>query len=63
MARLAFIIHFFVSTTLAGALVIAVLVIGWDSWKPIVAAGLIGYALGIPAALLVARSMMANGKS
>lgn len=63
MGRLAFIIHFFVSTTLAGIFIIAVLVAGWVTWKPIVAAGVIGYALGIPASVFIARAMMANGKS
>lgn len=63
MFRLAFIIHFFVSTTLAGSLIVAVLVMGMDTWKPIVAAGLIGYALGLPVAVAVAKSMMSNQKT
>lgn len=62
MARLAFIIHFFVSTTLAGTFVIAVLVMGWDTWKPIVAAGALGYTLGFPAAVLIAKAMIAGSQ-
>lgn len=63
MYRLAFIIHFFVSTTLAGSLVIAVLVMGLDTWKPIVAAAVLGYLAGFPVSVFVAKAMMSGTKT
>lgn len=63
MFRLAFIIHFFVSMTLAGSLVVAVLVMGLDTWKPIVGAGVIGYILGVPIAYMIAKAMVGDQKT
>lgn len=58
MLRLALMIYSFVGTTLAGSFVIAALVSGHDTLKPIVGAAALGFALAVPVALYVAREMM-----
>lgn len=42
-------------SSIAGAVVIAALSLGWVGWAPFIVAGLVGGVLGWPAAILNAR--------
>lgn len=61
MLRLAFILHLFIGSTLAGIGVIASLVLGYDTLTPILVAALIGFLISLPATWAVARALYANG--
>ena len=61
MFRLALILYSFIGTTLAGSLVIFVLVIGRDTLWPILTAAGVGVLLGLPVTWFVARAIMAHG--
>lgn len=58
MLRLASLLYSVIGTTLAGTFIIAALVAGLDTARPIVAAAALGFGLAIPATWLVARSIM-----
>jgi hypothetical protein len=54
MIRIAFVIFSMVATTLAGALVVASLTMGYNTWRPIVAAAALGLVLAFPVTWVVA---------
>lgn len=57
MLRLGFILHLFIGTTLAGSAVIAALVMGMDTLRPIVLAALLGFVAALPVTWLVTRKL------
>ncbi|MEM6577454.1 MAG: CTP synthetase [Pseudomonadota bacterium] len=50
-------LHIFIGSTLAGALVIAVLVMGSTTWLPMLIAALAGYVAAAPVSWVVARKI------
>ena len=58
MMRLASILFSLISTTLAGTAVIAVLVAGYDTLVPILAAAATGVVLALPVTWVVAKKMV-----
>ncbi|WP_338466963.1 hypothetical protein RXV95_15735 [Novosphingobium sp. ZN18A2] len=62
MARLSAILFAVVATSLMGVFVIAVLVIGMDTWKPVTLAAAAGFVLSIPVTWLVSRQILAATK-
>ncbi|MBY6091682.1 CTP synthetase [Maritimibacter alkaliphilus] len=58
MMRLASILFSLISTTLAGTAVIAVLVAGYDTLVPILAAAATGVVLALPVTWIVAKKMV-----
>lgn len=61
MLRLGFILHLFIGSTLAGSAVIAALVSGHDTMKPILIAALVGFILAFPVTWAVTRKLYENG--
>ncbi len=57
MLRLAFILHLFIGSTLAGSAVIAALVMGQDSPQTILIAAGVGFLAAFPVTWLVARRL------
>lgn len=55
MVRLAFTLYSLIGTTLAGSLVVAVLVAGHDTLIPILAAAGAGFVAAVPVSVLVAK--------
>ncbi|MBE1297112.1 CTP synthetase [Phycobacter azelaicus] len=60
MFRLAFILHLFIGSTLAGSAVIAALVLGQDSLQPILFAAAVGFLTAFPVTWLVARRLYSH---
>lgn len=48
-------VYIFLGVTLAGSFMVAALTMGLDTWQPIVAASLAGFAVAIPLAWVIAR--------
>ena len=64
MFRLASILYSLISTTIAGSLIIAALVAGYDTLQPILIAAGIGFVVSLPVAWYVAKALYGNdGKS
>lgn len=57
MVRLALILHLLIGSSLAGAAVIAALVLGLDTLKPILVAAAVGFVAAVPASWVVARRL------
>lgn len=57
MLRLASILYSIIATTLAGSLVIAALVTGYDTLYPILIAAAAGALVAVPVSVLVAKRM------
>lgn len=57
MLPLFLIVHIFVGTTLAGSAVVAVLVVGLDTWQPLVLAAILGFLASFPISWIVARKL------
>ncbi|MDE4131805.1 CTP synthetase [Phaeobacter sp. QD34_3] len=57
MYRLAFILHLFIGSTLAGSAVVAALAMGQDTLQPILIAALVGFLAAFPVTWLVARKL------
>ncbi|MEE4117881.1 MAG: CTP synthetase [Paracoccaceae bacterium] len=57
MLRLAALIFIISGATLAGILIVAALVVGLDTARPIVAAAAIGFLMAIPVSVVVARRL------
>lgn len=57
MIRLAITLYGIIGPSLAGAGVIAVLVAGYGTLSPILAAAAVGFAAGVPASVVVARRL------
>ncbi len=58
MVRLASMLFGMISTTLAGALVVVALVMGYTTLTPILIAAGVGFVVALPASVLVARAIM-----
>lgn len=61
MFRLAFILHLFIGSTLAGIGVIVALVIGQDTLAPILISALIGFVMAFPVTWAVAKKLYETG--
>ncbi len=59
MVRLAMLLYSFISATLVGVLIIAVLVAGYGTQMPIIYAAIAGFILAGPVAWLVAKRISA----
>ncbi|SNT00445.1 CTP synthetase [Antarctobacter heliothermus] len=57
MFRLASLLYSLISTSLAGTMIIAVLVAGHDTLMPILIAAAVGFVLAAPVSWLVARRL------
>lgn len=57
MLRLSLILHLFIGSTLAGSAVIAALVMGQDTLKPILIAAALGFFAAFPVSYLVAKKL------
>lgn len=57
MFRLAFTLHFVIGATLAGVAVVAALVSGQDTLRPILIAAGLGYLISFPIAWLVTKKI------
>lgn len=57
MLRLASILYSLISTTVAGSLIIAALVAGYDTLIPIVIAAAVGFVVSLPIAWYVAKAL------
>ena len=62
MLRLSSALYSIIGTSLAGSLIIASLVMGFDTATPIIIAAAIGAVAGVPASYLVARAITRNIK-
>ena len=61
MLRLGLILHLFVGSSIAGSAVIAALVIGQDTLRPILIAALAGFILSLPVTFFVTRAVVSRG--
>lgn len=57
MLRLAGILYSLISTSLAGTLIVAVLVIGQDTMTPILVAAAVGFVLALPVTWLITKAI------
>jgi hypothetical protein len=57
MLRLGFILHLFIGSTLAGSAVIAALVMGFDTLRPILIAAALGFVVAVPVTWLVTKKL------
>ncbi len=57
MSPLTLILHIFLGSTLAGSAVIAVLVLGFASWRTMLIAAVAGFVAAFPASYMVARKL------
>jgi putative flippase GtrA len=57
MLRLSLILHLFIGSTLAGSAVIAALLIGQDTLRPILIAAALGFIAAFPLSYIVARRL------
>ncbi|PWG15893.1 CTP synthetase [Salibaculum griseiflavum] len=61
MGRLAAILFFVIGTSLAGSFMIAGLVMGYDTTRPIIIAVTLGFLLAIPVSIMVAKAIVNRG--
>ena len=61
MGRLAAILFFVIGTSLAGTFIIAGLVMGLDTARPIIIAAALGFAVAVPVSIMVARAILNRG--
>ena len=57
MARLALLLFVVIGATLAGTLIVAALVAGLDTARPIIVAAALGFVAAVPVSILVARQL------
>ena len=57
MARLALLLFVVIGATLAGTLIVAALVAGLDTARPIIVAAALGFAAAVPVSIFVARQL------
>ena len=57
MLRLRLILHLFIGSTLSGSAVIAALVMGQDTLRPILIAALLGFIAAVPVSYIVAKKL------
>lgn len=60
MLRLAMLLYSLIGTTLAGTAIVAVLVAGYGTLMPIIAAAAVGFAAAAPVSWGVARALYSN---
>jgi len=58
MLRLTSVLFSIVGTTLMGIGIVAVLVMGMDTWKPIVLAAIAGFVVAAPVSWFVSRAIL-----
>lgn len=61
MYRLAFIIHLFVGSTLAGSAMVAALVMGHDTLNPLLIAALVGFLAAFPVTWVITKMILDRG--
>ena len=57
MLRLSLILHLFIGSTLSGSAVIAALLMGKDTLRPILIAALLGFIAAVPVSYIVAKKL------
>ncbi|MEQ9695114.1 CTP synthetase [Shimia sp. SDUM112013] len=57
MFRLAFILHLFIGSTIAGSAIVVALTMGYDTMAPILWAALIGFIASFPVTYLVTKAL------
>ena len=57
MARLALLLFVVIGATLAGTLIVAALVAGLDTARPIIIAAALGFVAAVPVSIFVARQL------
>lgn len=57
MARLALLLFVVIGATLAGTFIVAALVMGLDTARPIIVAAALGFIAAVPVSVLVARQL------
>lgn len=57
MARLALLLFVVIGATLAGTLIVAALVAGLDTARPIIVAAALGFVAAVPVSIFVARQL------
>lgn len=57
MIRLALILYALIGTTLAGSFMVAALTAGYTAAQPVILSAALGFGLGIPVSVLVARAI------
>ncbi|MCK0119184.1 CTP synthetase [Loktanella sp. F6476L] len=62
MFRLATMLYAMIATTLAGSLIVAALVAGYDTWLQLIVAACIGAVLAVPASFYIAQAIVKNAK-
>ncbi|MBB5720947.1 preprotein translocase subunit SecF [Loktanella ponticola] len=62
MFRLATILYAMIATTLAGSLIVAALVMGYDTWMQLIIAACFGAVFAVPASFFVAQAIVSNKK-
>ena len=62
MGWLVVVLHVFIGSTVAGSLVVAALVIGYDTWVQILTAVLVGYFMAAPVSWIIAKRLVAQEK-
>ncbi len=60
MLRLGFILHLFIGSTLAGSAVIAALVTGQETLKPILIAAILGFVAAFPVTYMVTKKLLSD---
>lgn len=60
MLRLATMLFAIIGTTLAGSFIIASLVAGYDTTRPIIIAAILGFVAALPVSYLVAKAILAQ---
>ncbi|CUJ99707.1 CTP synthetase [Shimia thalassica] len=61
MLRLAFILHLFIGSTIAGSAMVVALVMGHDTLTPILWSALIGFIISFPVTWLVTKALYERG--
>lgn len=63
MLRLAAMLFAIIGTSLAGSFIVASLVMGYDTTRPIIIAAVLGFIVAVPVSYLVARAILGADKS
>lgn len=63
MLRLAAMLFAIIGTSLAGSFIVASLVAGYDTTRPIIIAAVLGFVVAVPVSYLVARAILAQTPS
>lgn len=63
MLRLAAMLFAIIGTSLAGSFIVASLVAGYDTTRPIIIAAVLGFVVAVPVSYLVARAILTQSPS